>query len=361
MADLITLKVEKLEKYAVLDLTAEEDPNLSWKAKGLHTYLVTRPPGWQIYRNELERRSTDGRESLANGLRELKAAGYLEIVPAQDEKGKMNGWVWTVRLVPIMSEKKPKPVGRETRNTENPSSGKPAPNINQEENNKQENKIPPKPPQGGADSFEEKVDFPEQNSRRSRKRSGKITAKSLDREYFDQRYGEKFERVKNAYPPHARKNLDAARAALQNRDPSDQDVDIWVKAIEAQKDEKEAMVELKKREPKTFIPNWPHLSTWINEGRFGDEVVLPAVSGEPAQDQQEIDALWFQAIDKIHQTPVGERPDISSPILVNILRDMGGTRPFRDMNQFTRADLKRQFVGFYHKHRNIPKHQEVSA
>ena len=36
------------------------DSNLSWKAKGILLYRLSRPDDWQIYETELEKHSSDG-------------------------------------------------------------------------------------------------------------------------------------------------------------------------------------------------------------------------------------------------------------------------------------------------------------
>ena len=48
-----------------------QDVNLSWKAKGLITYIMSLPPDWQLNLSDLKNRSKDGRDATAAGLREL--------------------------------------------------------------------------------------------------------------------------------------------------------------------------------------------------------------------------------------------------------------------------------------------------
>lgn len=47
MSDLIIIKTQHNKHFATINLTALEDKNLSWGAKGLHSYLITRPPNWK--------------------------------------------------------------------------------------------------------------------------------------------------------------------------------------------------------------------------------------------------------------------------------------------------------------------------
>lgn len=73
-----------------------EDPKLSWKAKGLYAYLVSRPDEWEVRRKDLIRRSTDGSTSLDSGVRELQDAGLLVIQTSHDSDGKFVGTEWLV-------------------------------------------------------------------------------------------------------------------------------------------------------------------------------------------------------------------------------------------------------------------------
>lgn len=48
------------------------DDNLTWKAKGILLYLLSRPDDWQVYESELQKHSADGRDSLKSGIKELE-------------------------------------------------------------------------------------------------------------------------------------------------------------------------------------------------------------------------------------------------------------------------------------------------
>jgi hypothetical protein len=63
----------------MIDTTALNDPRLSFRAKGLHAYLMTRPEGIEVSVFLLEQVSpTEGREAIETALRALVEAGYLE-------------------------------------------------------------------------------------------------------------------------------------------------------------------------------------------------------------------------------------------------------------------------------------------
>jgi DnaD/phage-associated family protein len=73
----------------------ERDEALSWKAKGIQTYLLSRPDGWEIKFADLVKRAKDSRDGLATGLQELEAAGYIS-KSQEREGGKFGQVTYTV-------------------------------------------------------------------------------------------------------------------------------------------------------------------------------------------------------------------------------------------------------------------------
>lgn len=101
MSELIRLEQRKTERFKTIDLTAiDSDPRLSWKAKGLHTYLMSRPPNWEFYYADLLKRASDKRGAIKSGLKELQVAGYLLIKRDKDAKGRWAGRTWIVTQDP---------------------------------------------------------------------------------------------------------------------------------------------------------------------------------------------------------------------------------------------------------------------
>lgn len=63
--------------YLVLSKDCLEDKEISWRAKGLHSYLISLPEDWNINLADLIERSTDGRVSTENAVNELISKGYI--------------------------------------------------------------------------------------------------------------------------------------------------------------------------------------------------------------------------------------------------------------------------------------------
>jgi hypothetical protein len=79
-------------------------PNLSWKAKGLLLYLISRPDDWSVYVTQLSKVGKDGKEATANGLKELINEGYVYRSLNRDGKGKFKGYNYLVSDEPEYKE-----------------------------------------------------------------------------------------------------------------------------------------------------------------------------------------------------------------------------------------------------------------
>ena len=90
------IRHHRKNNFVILDTEIINNPKLSWKAKGLLTYLLSKPDGWQFYETEIAKRSKDGRDSVAAGLKELENEGYLERSWIRNERGKYIGRQWDV-------------------------------------------------------------------------------------------------------------------------------------------------------------------------------------------------------------------------------------------------------------------------
>lgn len=106
------IKVKHHDKpYVILDKRPLEDIRLSWKAKGLLAYLISKPDDWKVYLSELVQRSKDGADSTKSALKELRTCGYLEKYPIKDDKGRVVSWETCVYEVPHQDNEKEEPEG----------------------------------------------------------------------------------------------------------------------------------------------------------------------------------------------------------------------------------------------------------
>lgn len=85
--------------YVMFNKTALNDPNLSFKAKGIFAYLMSKPDDWVIYVKDLQNNSADGRDAVYGGLEELRKYGYLMKVKHRNNKGQYE-WEETLFELP---------------------------------------------------------------------------------------------------------------------------------------------------------------------------------------------------------------------------------------------------------------------
>jgi hypothetical protein len=97
-------KILKSTKWASINLTAVEDPNLSPKAKWIHTYMLSRPPSWEIRIRDIINKSTAGRDAIYSGLKELEENKYIHRKRIY-KNGRIVYWLYEVNEKP--TEKPP--------------------------------------------------------------------------------------------------------------------------------------------------------------------------------------------------------------------------------------------------------------
>lgn len=112
--------------YAIIDPYFLSDERLSWKAKGLLGYLLSKPSNWRVYVSDLVKRSKDGKDAVYSALRELEAAGYIERRQTRDpETQRITGYETVVFERPVEPIDDTEPDAASPL-TENPDVGNPS-------------------------------------------------------------------------------------------------------------------------------------------------------------------------------------------------------------------------------------------
>ena len=93
--------------FSVISNCCLRDCSLSWKAKGLFSYIMTLPPDWKLYRTELAKHATDGKDSIKAGFDELVNAGYIVATIVRDELGRTCGVDYDVYEDPTHADSPP--------------------------------------------------------------------------------------------------------------------------------------------------------------------------------------------------------------------------------------------------------------
>lgn len=93
-------KIKHISKYFALSNAVITDPRISFKAKGILAYLLSKPDDWKVYQSDIVKQSTDGEFSVRKGVDELIAAGYIVRRSIRDEKGRISEWEYSVSECP---------------------------------------------------------------------------------------------------------------------------------------------------------------------------------------------------------------------------------------------------------------------
>lgn len=96
---------DKENPYVMVNKSFVNDKSLSWKAKGILLYLLSKPDDWKIYESDIIKNSSDGRDSVRSGIKELIEAGYIERTLRQDVKGRLMGYEYCVYEVSTVDGK----------------------------------------------------------------------------------------------------------------------------------------------------------------------------------------------------------------------------------------------------------------
>lgn len=90
--------------FVMIDRRPIENPDLSWKAKGILTYLLSRPDNWIVRLGDLVKRSPDGVYAIRGAINELKNAGHVYTKEIRDEQGKFVRYELEVYELPFTSK-----------------------------------------------------------------------------------------------------------------------------------------------------------------------------------------------------------------------------------------------------------------
>ena len=90
--------------FVMIDRRSIENPQLSWKAKGILAYLLSRPDNWVVRLGDLVKRSPDGVYAVRGAINELKKAGHVYSKEIRDENGKFVQYELEVYELPFTSK-----------------------------------------------------------------------------------------------------------------------------------------------------------------------------------------------------------------------------------------------------------------
>jgi len=83
------IRVSKPAQYTVIDQRTLDDLSLRWEAKGMLDYLLARPDNWTISPAQLAKYGQAKIDKVRSIINELKAAGYVRMMPLRNDKGQV--------------------------------------------------------------------------------------------------------------------------------------------------------------------------------------------------------------------------------------------------------------------------------
>lgn len=64
-------------KFLISDVEIHQNQSVSWEARGLHAYLMSKPPDWTVRKADLINAGPAGKDKIQRMMFELEEAGYL--------------------------------------------------------------------------------------------------------------------------------------------------------------------------------------------------------------------------------------------------------------------------------------------
>lgn len=118
-------RIEKTRDYTVMANFHLRDTELSLKAKGLLSLMLSLPEDWDYTTKGLARICRDGVDSICSTVRELEDHGYIIRERVRNEKGQLTTVEYTILEQPVKGEPETAQPGQEKPKRENPVLGKP--------------------------------------------------------------------------------------------------------------------------------------------------------------------------------------------------------------------------------------------
>ena len=101
--------------YVMVDKRIIQNKQLSWKAKGILIYLLSRPDNWTAQMQDIINQSTDGESATRAGVQELIDAGYLvRRVEHNKETGQFIKWMEVYESPQEKPKEQPEEVSKPT-------------------------------------------------------------------------------------------------------------------------------------------------------------------------------------------------------------------------------------------------------
>jgi hypothetical protein len=266
------LRKELRGRFTTLPNEVIEDPDISFRAKGILAYLLSKPDGWNVSYRQLKEVGQDGAHAVMGALKELEDTGYLTRWKQQDDKGR-----WTSYSI--------------VRDHRVPPAQDPPPGSTHPRSDLRSPEVP-------SEVSTEQVKTVEQDVVTSLSQLTLVREPDPHPAGAGERYPQDFERFWKTYPRRIGKRaaLQAWRNACKRTTPQ-----ALTDAAAAQARAWEAAG----KDPQ-FIP---HPATWLNQGRYDDEPESPPAPSHGTNSRAAANDAVLREFALAH----GVNPEIMSP------------------------------------------------
>jgi len=100
------IRTPNRDRYTIVSKVPLEDERLSWKARGLLAYLLSKPDNWTVMVAHLVKQAPDGRSSVMTALVELERAGYIVRTKRRGDSGRFDGLDCEIHEEPATGSRK---------------------------------------------------------------------------------------------------------------------------------------------------------------------------------------------------------------------------------------------------------------
>ena len=119
-------RVERTHNYTVMSNYHRRDRNLSLKAKGLLSQMLSLPEDWDYTLAGLARINAEGKDAIRAAVVELEKAGYVRRRQTTDTAGKFASNEYIIREYPVSHEPPPEGPSSALPLSGNPMTGEPS-------------------------------------------------------------------------------------------------------------------------------------------------------------------------------------------------------------------------------------------
>ena len=93
-------RAEKSKDYTIMSNTHLRDGQLSLKAKGLLSYMLSLPDDWRFSTRGIIANCREGADAVRGALKELENSGYLRRTRVRSDNGSFTEEKWEIHEVP---------------------------------------------------------------------------------------------------------------------------------------------------------------------------------------------------------------------------------------------------------------------